>query len=191
MSRRLRAVFPVAALLLVFGLLLHGAYIPAKAWLAQVLLDHAWARRLAGATDVRPWPWADTVPLARIRQPRLGIEQIVLDGASGRVLAFGPGHVVGTARPGAEGNVVISGHRDTHFRWLEALREGDALILEVDDGRLLGYAVTGLAIHHESDTRLLDPLAPSQLRLITCYPFDALDPGSALRYVVTARPMQM
>lgn len=176
------------ALLMGTGLFLYGAYIPAKAWLAQTLLDAAWGRRLAGAVDTRPWPWADTRPLARLRQARLGIDQIVLEGASGRVLAFGPGHISASARPGEAGNVVISGHRDTHFRWLAALRGGDELVLETRDGRELRYRVADTAVHHESEVALLDPLAGDQLRLLTCYPFDAVASGTPQRYVVTALP---
>jgi len=170
------------------GFLLYGAYIPAKACLAQVLLDAAWERRLAGAADSPPWPWADTMPLARLSQPRLGIDQIVLEGASGRVLAFGPGHILGSARPGEAGNVVISGHRDTHFRWLARVRSGDALMLQTDDGRNLHYRVAQTAVHHETDIGLLDPLDGDQLRLLTCYPFDAVAAGTPQRYVVTALP---
>jgi len=176
------------AFILGTGFLLHGAYIPAKAWVAQVLLDEAWDRRLAGAADSRPWPWADTMPLARLRQPRLGIDQIVLEGASGRVLAFGPGHVVGSARPGEAGNVVISGHRDTHFHWLAQVRSGDELLLQTNDGRNLHYRVAQTSIHHESDIGLLDPLEGHQLRLLTCYPFDAVAAGTPQRYLVTALP---
>lgn len=176
------------ALVMGTGFFLYGAYIPAKAWLAQVLLEAAWDRRLAGAVDTRPWPWADTRPLARIRQPRLGIDQIVLEGASGRVLAFGPGHILGSASPGETGNVVISGHRDTHFHWLADVRDGDELLLETQDGRDLRYRVEHTAIHHETEVGLLDPLAGDQLRLLTCYPFEAVVAGTPQRYVVTALP---
>jgi sortase A len=167
-----------------------GAYIPAKAWLAQRLLDRAWERRLEGDTEVRPWPWADTLPLARLRQERLGVAQIVLAGASGRVLAFGPGHVTGTARPGEPGNVVISGHRDTHFRWLADLRDGDRLSLDTHDGSSLGYEVVRASVHREDEIGLLDPLDGDQLRLLTCFPFDAVAPGTSERFVVTALPLR-
>lgn len=182
----------VTAVLLVAGLgfLAWGAYIPAKAWLAQLLLERAWERRLQGDTEARPWPWADTLPLARLTQDRLGVGQIVLAGASGRVLAFGPGHVTGTARPGESGNVVISGHRDTHFRWLASLRDGDLLSLETDDGHSLRYQVAWTSVHHENDIGLLDPLDGNQLRLLTCYPFDAVAPGTPERFVVTALPLR-
>jgi len=170
------------------GLLLAAGYIPTKAWIAQVLLEAAWERRQGGQLQAHPWPWADTIPLARLRQPRLGIDQIVLQGASGRVLAFGPGHVSGTASPGQVGNVVISAHRDTHFRWLEALRAGDELLLEAADGRTRRYRVGEIAVYDESSLDLLDPLAGDQLRLLTCYPFAAVRPGTPQRYVVTASP---
>ncbi len=177
------------ALLIGAACLAYGSYIPSKAWLAQQLLDAAWERRVAGGAPARPWPWADTVPVARLRQPRLGIDQVVLHGASGRVLAFGPGHVVGSSRPGDAGNVVISGHRDTHFRWLAELRPGDRLLLETGEGQR-EFQVAETLVHDETDTGLLDPLAGDQLRLLTCYPFDGVTGGTRQRFVVTALPAQ-
>ena len=166
-----------------------AAYIPLKGWLAQELLEAAWERRRADGVAARPWPWADTTPVARLRQTRLDVDQIVLAGASGRVLAFGPGHVTGSAYPGRAGNVVLSAHRDTHFRWLRALQPGEGLSLEDVDGGLRHYRVADLAIRHERDVNLLEPDAGDRLTLITCYPFDALDPGTERRYVVTAVPV--
>lgn len=162
--------------------------IPAKAWLAQRLLERAWSRPATAGERPRPWPWADTRPVARLQQPRLGIDQVVLAGASGRVLAFGPGWVPGTVRPGRRGNVVVSGHRDTHFRWLAHLRANDALRVESTDGSRREYIVSTLAVHHATDRGLLDPYAGDQLQLVTCYPFDAVRPGTAWRFVVTALP---
>jgi sortase A len=83
---------------------------------------------------------------------------------------------------------VISGHRDTHFRWLQRLEMGDELVLQTDDGRDRTFRVVQSAIHHESEIGLLEPLQGDQLRLLTCYPFDAVSPGGAQRYVVTAYP---
>lgn len=182
---------PVAWVLVAagIGLVAYAAYIPAKAWLAQWLLDAAWDRRIAASGSPRPWPWADLAPMARLRQPRLGINQVVLDDASARSLAFGPAHVRGSARPGTHGNVVLSAHRDTHFRWLAALRDGDELLLEDAEGGVRGYRVVEREIRDQSDSTLLDPLAGDQLRLVTCYPFDAVRPGTPLRFVVTALPL--
>ncbi len=49
-----------------------GLWIDAKALLAQRLISVAWERTLiAGEAGVKPWPWADTWPVARLQVPRL------------------------------------------------------------------------------------------------------------------------
>ena len=163
-----------------------GLYIRAKAVLAQILLETAWQRSVQGETRARPWSWADTWPVARLQAPRLGIDQIVLAGVSGRVLAFGPGHMSGTALLDEGGNTVVSGHRDTHFKWLKALRQDDELVLTLPQGIDRRYRVSDLSVHHESDTAPLAWEGGTRLTLLTCYPFDAIDPGGPLRYAVTA-----
>jgi len=168
---------------LAFG---QGAWIHAKAVLAQYLISDAWNRRLKGVDKPRPWSWADTWPVARLRAPDLGVDQFVLAGASGRTLAFGPGQVPGSAVPGEEGNSVISGHRDTHFRWLRRLKRDDELRVQRPDGRWWLYRVRDTEVVKETDTRILRQDGRNILRLVTCYPFDALVPGGPLRYVVTA-----
>jgi sortase A len=171
------------------GFLGKGLYIHAKAWLAQALIRHAWAARQVGDPAPRPWPWADTYPLARLSVPRLSVERIVLAGASGRTLAFGPGRIDGTAQPGEAGVSVLSGHRDTHFAFLKHLRPHDALTIERPDGRLVRFAVAELAVVHRDAAAL--PAATQDggawLALATCWPFDALDPGTPWRYLALAR----
>ena len=178
----------LAGLFLILGVwqLGGGLYIHAKAIVAQILLQQAWDRTLQGESRVRPWSWADTWPVARIRVSRLKVDQLVLSGASGRSLAFGPGHVDGTASPASDGNLVISGHRDTHFSWLARVKAGDEIILELPDGGQRNYQVVQQSIHHESETGLLEQSGFPMLRLITCYPFGAIIPGGPLRFVVTA-----
>jgi len=83
-----------------------GAWIHAKAALAQVLLDRAFAQTVATGENVKPWSWADTWPVARIDVPRLGARTIVLHGSSGQALAFGPGHVERTPDAGEPGIAV-------------------------------------------------------------------------------------
>jgi sortase A len=160
--------------------------IHAKAWFAQVLLTRAWAATLAGAAAVRPWPWADTHPVARLQVPALGVDQIVLADASGRTLAFGPGLLGGTAAPGTAGHTVLSGHRDTHFRFLENLVPGTALHLQRPDGAWRVYRVTGGEVIDARHARLARDDGVPILTLVTCYPFDALAPGGPLRYLVFA-----
>lgn len=176
----------MAAGLLQFG---QGAYIHAKAALAQVLLERAWDRSLNGSPESRPWAWADTWPVARLKVSALGIDQIVLDGESGNVLAFAPGWLKGSAPVGRRGRAVISGHRDTHFSFLEDLAWGELLLLQLPDGSERRYRVVGARI---ADTRVQNGdllYSPADgLTLITCYPFDAVRSGSTLRYLVDAEP---
>lgn len=176
----------MAAGLLQFG---QGVYIHAKAALAQVLLEHAWDRSLDGNKGSRPWAWADTWPVARLKVPALGIDQIVLDGESGNVLAFAPGRLKGSASAGMRGRVVISGHRDTHFRFLQDVVSGELLLLQLPDGSERRYRVVAARV---ADTRARNGdllySATDGLTLITCYPFDAVRSAGALRYLVDAEP---
>lgn len=183
-------------LLLGFGGWQLGAagYIHAKAWLAQVLLSHAWAETVANhaqgaepAGDLeRPWPWADTGPVARLRVPDLGVDEIVLAGASGRTLAFGPGHLDQTAMPGEAGHSVISGHRDTHFAFLADLAPDMKLEVQRTDGSWRSYQVQDSAVIDSRTARLSLAADEPALTLVTCWPFDAIDPGGPLRYAVYA-----
>jgi sortase A len=186
--RKLHRVHWVIAGLIGFSLwhFGQGAYIHAKARLAQYLIRSAWEKTLAGQKEVRPWPWADTWPVARLIVPRLHVDLFVLAGASGRTMAFGPGHIYGTAAPGAPGNSVIAAHRDTHFEFLRDLRNGDRLIVQTPAGRLRSYLVRQGKIVDKHDLRALRPDGVTRLTLVTCYPFDALRPGGPLRYVLTA-----
>ena len=164
----------------------HGAWIPIKAALSQVLLETAWRESLYTGQRARPWPWADTWPVARLSAPAQGKAMIVLAGASGATLAFGPAHVLASAAPGAMDNTVIVGHRDTHFAFLERLKTGEELRLEAGDGAMHRYRVVEARVLHESDTAVMDGASAKRLTLITCYPFDAIVPGGPLRYVVQA-----
>jgi sortase A len=164
----------------------HGAWIYAKARLAQHLLQRAWVRTLAGEPDVKPWPWADTWPVARLRVPAHDADLIVLDGVSGRTLAFGPGHAAGSAVPGAPGTAIVSGHRDTHFRFLERVRAGDEVVIDTPGRLPARFVVRETAIVDARTAVIRRDADAATLALVTCYPFDAVRPGGPLRYVVVA-----
>ena len=183
-----RGRWAVAALLaLGFWQLGQGAYIPAKAWLAQELMQRAWLRVTAGEDRAAPWPWADTWPVARMTVKSRDVDLIVLAGGSGRTLAFGPGHLAASALPGEIGNSVIAGHRDTHFAFLEDIEPDELIGVESFDGVRHLYKVTGVNIVDARKGSLVLDTNLSVLTLVTCYPFDALEAGGPLRFVVTAR----
>ena len=188
-SRKLGVWIMSALLCLGFWQLGQGAYIPAKAWLAQELMQRAWMRTGAGEERATPWPWADTWPVARLTAKRRDIDLIVLAGGSGRTLAFGPGHLSASAMPGEIGNSIIAGHRDTHFQFLRKVEIGELLGMETARGQRHLYKVVGVDIVDSRRGSLVLDTDAAMLTLVTCYPFDALEAGGALRYVVTARMM--
>jgi sortase A len=189
MTLRLRssAFAVLVAGLLATGLLLlaQGLWIHAKAALAQVLLERAFARTLLTGETVKPWPWADTWPIARIEVPRLAQRAIVLAGSSGQALAFGPGHVELTPDAGEQGTAVYAAHRDTHFAFLGNVAPGDEVRVTRRDGATFHYRVTGTSVVH-ADHSGIDPLARGHhMVLSTCWPLDARVAGP-LRYLVHA-----
>jgi len=187
--RKLRVWIVSALLALGFWQFGHGAYIPAKAWLAQELMQRAWVRAGAGQERATPWPWADTWPVARLTAKQRDIDLIVLAGGSGRTLAFGPGHLSASAMPGQTGNTIIAGHRDTHFQFLRKIKVGELLGMETTRGQRHLYEVVGVDIVDSRRGSLVLDTDAAMLTLVTCYPFDALEAGGPLRYVVTARMM--
>jgi sortase A len=126
-------------------------------------------------------------PVARLKVAARGVDLYVLDSATPRALAFGPAHVGGTAAPGSQGNSVLVAHRDTHFGFLARLEIGDEIEVETSRGLRGRYRVSEVTIVDKGETRVLDEADSPQLTLVTCYPFDAIRPGTALRYVVIAR----
>lgn len=177
----------IAILAVAIFLLGQGLYIHAKAFVAQQLLEVAWQRTRASQTHAKPWAWADTYPVARLQVEKYQIDQIVLAGATGRSLAFAPGYMLASGNFGERKDMVISGHRDTHFRFLQQVQVGDRVVLEDSQGKQHHYIVERLQV---VDTRAT-PLQLSQheagLKLITCYPFNVIAPTGPLRYVVDAR----
>jgi sortase A len=163
-----------------------GAWIQAKAWLAQILIAQAWTRTLAGEREAKPWPWADTWPVARLSAPSLGIERYVLAGANGSAIAFGPGHLSGTPAPGESGNSVIGGHRDTHLAFLRHVKPGTTLVVERVDAMRFTYVVNEALVLDKRDVWVTKQEGPRRLTLVTCFPFDALRAGGPQRYVVFA-----
>ncbi|MEA2114417.1 MAG: class GN sortase [Thermodesulfobacteriota bacterium] len=174
-------------MLMVGGSLLcgSGVWIHSKALLAQVLLRQAWEETLAQGKPVKPWPWADTWPVARLHAPKYGKNLIVLAGQAGSTLAFGPGMLADGGSPGKPGTCILAGHRDTSFRFLQQVQPGDVFVLEDDNSVRWRYKVSSTIIR-QAETLYLEHLPISRLALVTCYPFDAVLRGTPKRYVVLA-----
>lgn len=191
LTRRVPAAI-AAALCVTAGTALgsHGVYLQAKALLAQLLLERAWRASVASGRPVKPWSWADTWPVARIRFPRLGRSAIVLAEASGEALAFAPARVAASPLPGERGTSVIAGHRDTHFRFIRELQPGDEIDVTAASGETRVFRVTQSAIVHAAASGIEPDADSPRLALVTCWPFDAFQRGGPLRYVVFAESVE-
>jgi sortase A len=121
-------------------------------------------------------------PFAVLRVPRFGShwQMPVREGTGRDVLREGVGHYVGTALPGAVGNLALAGHRTTWgqpFHDIERLRTGDEVRVQTRWARFT-YRVTGHQIVRPSQRDVLDPVpgqpraTPDQavLTLTTCHP---------------------
>jgi sortase A len=181
----------LAAILLFAGggaLLGEGLFIRAKAVVAQILLENAWAETVATGKPAKAWSWADTWPVARMEFPSLERSTIVLAQGGGEAMAFGPAHVLGTPLPGDDGISVVGGHRDTHFRFIKNLKTGDEIDVTKKNGEIVRFVVTGTAIVHAGSSGINPQGSTPRLALVTCYPFDGLTRGP-MRYIVFAEAL--
>ena len=183
------------AVILVAGVGLTGRalYLHAKAELAGVLIRRAWQVTARSGESRPPWPWADTHPVARLRIPRLGYDEIVLEGATPGTLAFGPARLLSGAALGEPGNLELAGHRDSWFEPLQDVALGDAIELEWYDSRrgslrTRTYIVDDIRVVAPEDVDQLAPTPDDALTLVTCYPFGR-SPRSLQRYMVRAVPV--
>jgi sortase A len=163
----------------------HAITILAKANLAKLLIHNAWEQTLTTTQEHKPWPWADTWPIAKIVFPELS-NFYILHGSAGNSLAFGPGHVSATAQPGNAGTSVIAGHRDTHFSLLKNLQAGEQIRLQNKQGEWMIYEIDNIWIANSKTEPLTINNNQDRLLLITCYPFNAINPGGEQRFLVSA-----
>ena len=123
--------------------------------------------------------------VAKIEVPRIRLSTIAREGLDARTLRVAAGHVPGTALPGEIGNSAFAAHRDTFFRPLKNVREGDDVVVTTPTGAHR-YVVTGIDIVQPEDVEVLAATSEPTLTLVTCYPFNYI--GSApQRFIVRAR----
>src|SRR5215813_4900445 len=129
---------------------------------------------------------AEGAAVARLVIPSIGLDEIVLEGTSDKTLNAGPGHVAWSPLPGAQGNAIISAHRDRHFRNFERLKVGDTITTE---RRTLTTTWVVVNVHVvDKESRPLVRTRDTTLTLTTCWPIRLV--GSAPdRLIVTAKPV--
>jgi sortase A len=135
--------------------------------------------------------WRKTIKrgeaVARLRIPRLGLSEIIVNGTDPKSLKRGPGRYLGSAMPGEGKLVYIAGHRTTYgapFSRIDRLRKGDRVFVELPYATL-EYAVTGHRIVAATETSVLKSKGREQLLLQACHPrFFA-----SHRYIAYAKPV--
>ena len=170
-----------------FSIFAYGAYIPAKAVLAQYLINDAWNDSLRTGEIHKPWEWADMHPVMKLSSSKHDQSFIVLSGDKGNSLAFAPGYNINSFMPHQGGTTVISAHRDTHFRFLEEVVMSDIFELTDESNRTASYVVTEIKIIDSTKQDISIHSDQDELKLVTCFPFDGIVAGGPLRYVVTAK----
>jgi sortase A len=117
-------------------------------------------------------PSGDAV--AQIKIPKIGVDDIVVNGVGRDDLRKGPGHYPATPLPGQIGNSAIAGHRTTYgapFGNLDQLGTGDEILLRTVQGSFT-YRVYNQVVVDPSDVSVLnpDPNRPATVTLTTCNP---------------------
>jgi sortase A len=123
-------------------------------------------------------------PLGRIEISTIGLEAMILEGTDARTLRRAVGHIPGTPLPGQQGNVAITGHRDTFFRPLRNIRKDDEIRLTTLSGSYR-YCVDSIKVVEPEDMEVLDNSENAILTLVTCYPFYFVGPAPK-RFIVRA-----
>jgi len=164
-------------------------WMQSKSILGQILLERAWQQAMITGQSTKAWPWADTWPVAKLQVRGTQRSLVVLAGVSGEAMAFGPGRIMGSSETAASGTYAVGGHRDSHLAFLEHIEMNDVLELHTIDGHSSSYHVVDHFVVNKDDDNLAISPDKHALILITCYPFNALQTGGPLRYVVVAQPV--
>lgn len=187
----------LGTLLTIFGatlLVLVGATY-ARGILARERLRAAWEAQEArfalvdaerSVETVRDGPPGLGAPVGRLIIPRIALDEIIVEGVHDDALNAGPGHLPGSSLPGANGNAVLSAHRDRHFHELGELAPGDTITTVTMRGRTVWVVASRRVVHHS--TPALFTTAGPTLTLTTCWPIRYLGPAPE-RLIVTARPV--
>jgi sortase A len=163
----------IKTFLLIAGCLLclHASWLPVKAWLSQQLISYSWHQTVDLQQRVKPWPWADTYPIAELSFERLNKRVVVLNGGDPTTLAFSVGAIAPFNQARSTQPFVVAGHRDSHFSFLDKVLMNDIISLADKHGRSQLYQVEAIDIVDASTGDLAVLADESPLILITCYPF--------------------
>ena len=164
---------------------MQGLYIQVKAYAAKCLLKLAWQRTLETRQKSKPWPWATSWPVARLRVPAKNVDMIVLSSDWRENMDFGSYRRTSACVVDERGSVVISAQQDGFAHKLNALGAGDVLNIQMADGGEHIFSVADTQVVDEEASIILDAKNP-MLTLVTPYPCDDHTHASHLRFLLFA-----
>ena len=130
-------------------------------------------------------PKRDPLLLGRLEIPSIQLTVMMREGVDTTSLRKAAGHLPSSALPGEAGNVVVLGHRDTFFRPLRGIAQGDAIRVRTHSGSFQ-YIVESIQVVPSEQSLAFQDMPAKSLTLITCFPFDYVGPAPR-RFVVRAR----
>ncbi|WP_075619571.1 class D sortase [Paenisporosarcina indica] len=116
--------------------------------------------------------------------PKLEAQLPIYHGTDEDELEKGVGHFKESVLPGEKDNSVLSGHRDTVFRNLGKVGEGDELQVTTSAGTFI-YKVNNVRIVDKDDLTVIVPKPRAVLTVSTCYPFNFIG-AAPKRYILEA-----
>jgi len=123
--------------------------------------------------------------LGRLEIPSIRLDVMVREGVDATSLRKAAGHLPSSALPGEGGNVVLLGHRDTFFRSLRRIAQGDPIHVRTPSGSFQ-YIVDLIQVVVPEHSLTFTDVPAKSITLITCFPFDYVGPAPR-RFVVRAR----
>jgi sortase A len=152
----------------------------------EITARNAYDEALASTAQKSDVVIRHAAPVARLQIPKIGLDEIVLEGIDDEAMNGGPGHFPGSPLPGGAGNSIISAHRDRHFRDLGQVAVGDTIVTQSGAKTTKWVVVKRKVI--DKDIPVLFPSKTATLTLTTCWPIRYF--GSAPdRLILTALPI--
>ncbi|MBM7604322.1 sortase A [Metabacillus crassostreae] len=133
-------------------------------------------------------PMGEAIGILQI--PRLKADLPIVEGTDPDDLEKGVGHYKGSYYPEENGQIVLSGHRDTVFRNAGELEIGDSLEMVLPYGSF-EYEIIDTKIVEADDLSIITlQNEKEELLLTTCYPFSYVG-NAPQRYIIYAKKKEV
>lgn len=131
-------------------------------------------------------PRRDPLLIGRLEIPSIHLDVMMREGVDEASLRKAAGHLPASALPGQTGNVVVLGHRDTFFRPLRGIAQGDPIRVRTRSGSFQYIVDVIQVVPPEQSLEIQQDMPAESITLITCFPFDYVGPAPR-RFIVRAR----